>query len=544
MLRKELFGIPIGMWVLSALYALVCILLRAFYIDYEGVRQIAAVAEGFSRESTTWWSGHSVLGVALVWLLTLPLRFLPLVDAAQILSALAIGASGLALFRILRLVGLSMGLSGWLAFLFYASNVAWVSATMLPVASLALLLTAWWGLSAIRWLARRELDATGSAQLGVLGGVLALVNLFSLIPVAAAGIVALRRGGGAGLLGTAIGVTLIGYLAVYFAVLPAQVEVGGAVRPKPTLTEWLWTGEGASYVDIPRYSSTYWQSLGEQAQNCLLALGRPFRVRDVYQYYLSGTFITLIKGAFLLMGVIAVIVLLVIRFAGERVATDRLVDAARGVGGFTLLLSLVVILAWQGDRQAMYLWTLFWALVGLGGWLGSYYEEDARRIGYIAPPLVITMLVFGLMKAADLRSIEHDGERQEAEAVSTGVREGDTLIAATRLAEWLRYYTAGKAQVIDSSCWLQPETDFQSLLQGVKQGSGRIILWDYALAPEVYQRANLIYNAQWLESLGKAQQQARDAGGAYLRRYANLVIYPTLFLQPQGEVQTFGAPRN
>lgn len=545
MLKKELFGIPIGMWVLSVLYALLCILLRAYYIDYEGLRHIAAVAEGFNRESTTWWSGHSVLGVALLWLLTLPLRFLPLVDAAQILSALSIWASGLVLFRILRLVGLGAGLSGWLTFLFYGSNVAWVSATMLPVASLALLLTAWWGLSAIRWLARRDLDSAGGVQLGVLGGVVALVNLFSLIPVLAAGIVALRRGGGAGLLGAAVGVTLVGYLAVYFAILPAQVEVSGAVRPKPALVEWLWTGEGASYIDVPRYSATYWQLLGEQAQNSLIALGRPFRVRDVYQYYLGGTFITLIKGAFLLMVVIALIVLVTIRVSGERVATDRLVDAARGVGGFALLLSLIVIVAWLGDRQAMYLWTLFWALVGLGGWLGSYYEEDAQRMGYVAPPLAIILLVFGLMKAADLRSMEHDGERQEAEAVSTGVREGDTLIAATRLAEWLRYYTAGSgAQVIDTSAWLQPETDFQALLQSVQQGSGRIVLWDYALDPSIYQRANLTHNAQWLESLGKAQQQARDAGGAYLRRYANLVVYPTLLLQPQGEVQTFGARRN
>lgn len=544
MLRKELFGIPIGMWVLSAGYALVCMLLRAFYIDYEGLRQIAAAAEGFNRESTTWWSGHSVLGVVLLWLLTLPLRFLPLVDAAQILSALSVWASGLILFRILRLVGLGAGLSGWLVFLFYASNVAWVSATMLPVASLSLLLTAWWGLSVIRWLAQRELDSASGTRLGILGGVVALVNLFSLIPVMAAGIVALRRGGGTGLLGAAVGVALIGYLAVYFAILPAQVEVSGAVRPKPSLIEWLWTGEGTSYIDVPRYSATYWQSLGEQAQNFLLALGRPFRVRDVYQYYLGGTFITLIKGAFMLMVVAAVIVLITIRISGERVVTDRLVDTVRGVGGFALLISLIVIFAWQGDRQAIYLWTLFWGLVGLGGWLGSYYEEDARRIGFVAPPLVMIMLVFGLMKAADLRSTERDGERQEAEAVSSGVREGDTLIAVTRLAEWLRYYTAGKAQVIDSSSWLQPETDFQALLQGVQKGSGRIILWDYALAPEIYQRANIIHNPQWLESLGKAQQQARDAGGAYLRRYANLVIYPTLFLQPQGEVQTFGAKRN
>jgi hypothetical protein len=74
MLRREILGIPIGIWLGSVLYALVCILLRSYYIDYEGLRQIAAVSEGISRASTTWWSGQSALGVLLLWLVTLPLR--------------------------------------------------------------------------------------------------------------------------------------------------------------------------------------------------------------------------------------------------------------------------------------------------------------------------------------------------------------------------------------------------------------------------------------------------------------------------------------
>jgi uncharacterized protein (DUF934 family) len=43
------------------------------------------------------------------------------------------------------------------------------------------------------------------------------------------------------------------------------------------------------------------------------------------------------------------------------------------------------------------------------------------------------------------------------------------MVAATRLAEWLRYYSAGRARAIDAACWLDPETDFQALLQEVKQ---------------------------------------------------------------------------
>ncbi len=541
MLRKELFGIPIGMWVLSGLYALLNILLRSYYIDYEGLRQIAAASEGFNRAPTTWWSGHSVLGVALLWLVTLPLKFLiPLVDAAQIVSALSIWLSGLILFRILRLTGLGMALSGWMAFLFYGANVAWVSASMLPVASLSLWLTAWWGLSAMRWLAGRDLDSSGGARLGVLAGLLGLVNLFALIPALAAGIIALRRGGGAGLLGAAVGVALVGYLVVYFVVLPAQVQVGGATRPKPSIVEWLWTGEGASAIDVPRYSGLYWRMLGEQAQSFLLSLGQPFRVRDVYQYTLGGGFVTLIKGFFLLIALITVIVLGTLQFSGERVATDRLVSAARGLGGGALLLSLIILVLWQGDRQAFYLWTLFWALVGLGGGLGSYVEEDARRVNIILPALALTMLVFGLMKAATLRSKEHDGERQEAEAFALGIRDGDALIASTRLAEWLRYYAAGRAQAIDASCWLDPATDFQTTLQAARQENKRVVLWDYALNPEIYQRAELTFNPAWLESLGKAQSEARNAGGAYLRQFVNLVVYPTLTLQA-GEVQTFTA---
>jgi hypothetical protein len=554
MLRREILGIPLGIWLGSVVYALLCIVLRSYYIDYEGLRQIAAVSEGISRASTTWWSGHGVLGALLLWLATLPLKLaLPLVDAAQVVGALSIWASGLILYRILRLAGLSAGLRGWLTFLFYGANVAWVSATMLPVAALSMLLMAWWGLNAIRWLAERELDAAGGTRLGVLAGVLGLVNLFALLPALAVGILGLRRGGGAGLLGAAVGVALVGYLVVYFAVLPGDVQVGGATRPKPSIVEWFWTGEGASAADIPRYSGLYWRAMGEQVQNAILALGQPFRVRDVYQYYVSGRFITLIKGLFLLLALAFVIVLAVIRLSGERVPTERLVGAVRGVGGLTLLLALIVLVLWQGDRQAFYLWTLFWAIVGLGGWLGSYVDEDVRRLSLAAPALVVVLLLFGLMKLATLRSTEYDTERQEAEAFAPGIREGDVMVAATRLAEWLRYYSAGRARAIDAACWLDPETDLRALLQEVQQATdndpeeapktARIILWGYALDPEPLKEAGFNFNPAWLESLGKAQELARNSGGAYRRRYVNMVAYPIL-IPLTGEVHTFGKLRN
>jgi hypothetical protein len=555
MLRREILGIPLGIWLGSVVYALLCIVLRSYYIDYEGLRQIAAVSEGISRASTTWWSGHGVLGALLLWLATLPLKLvLPLVDAAQIVGALSIWASGLILYRILRLAGLSAGLRGWLTFLFYGTNVAWVSATMLPVAALSLLLTAWWGLNAIRWLAERELDAAGGTRLGVLAGVLGLVNLFALLPALAVGILGLRRGGGAGLLSAAVGVALVGYLVVYFAVLPSTVQVSGATRPKPSIVEWFWTGEGASAADIPRYSGLYWRAMGEQVLNAFLVLARqPFRVRDVYQYYVQGRFITLIKGLFLLLALAFVIVLAVIRLSGERVPTERLVGAVRGVGGLTLLLALIVLVLWQGDRQAFYLWTLFWAIVGLGGWLGSYVDEDVRRLSLAAPALVVVLLLFGLIKVATLRSTEYDTERQEAEAFAPGARTGDVMVAATRLAEWLRYYSAGRARAIDAACWLDPETDFQALLQEVQQATeraseaeqtvARIIVWGYALDPNPLKEAGFNSNPAWLESLGKAQELARNSGGAYRRRYVNMVAYPTL-IPLTGEVHTFGKPRN
>jgi hypothetical protein len=278
--------------------------------------------------------------------------------------------------------------------------------------------------------------------------------------------------------------------------------------------EWFWTGEGASAADIPRYSGLYWRAMGEQAQNAILALGQPFRVRDVYQYYMQGRFITLIKGLFLLLALAFVIVLGVIRLSGERVPTERLVGAVRGVGGLTLLLALIVLVLWQGDRQAFYLWTLFWAIVGLGGWLGSYVDEDVRRLSLAAPALVVVLLLFGLIKVATLRSTEY---------------------------------------AIDAACWLDPETDFQALLQEVQQATeraseaeqtvARIIVWGYALDPNPLKEAGFNSNPAWLESLGKAQELARNSGGAYRRRYVNMVAYPTL-IPLTGEVHTFGKPRN
>jgi hypothetical protein len=453
------------------------------------------------------------------------------------------------------LAGLSVGLCGWLTFLFYGTNVAWVSATMLPVAALSLLLTAWWGLNAIRWLAERESDTAYGTRLGVLAGVLGLVNLFALLPALAVGILGLRRGGGAGLLGAAVGVALVGYLVVYFAVLPSTVQVSGATRPKPSIVEWFWTGEGASAADIPRYSGLYWRAMGEQAQNAVLAIGQPFRVRDVYQYYVQGRFITLIKGLFLLLALAFVIVLSSDTVVG-RARADR---AAGGRGARRGRANPAARADCAGSRgraigRRFYLWTLFWAIVGLGGWLGSYVDEDVRPISvWRRLHWWWCCLLFGLMKLATLRSTEYDTERQEAEAFAPGARTGDVMVAATRLAEWLRYYSAGRARAIDAACWLDPETDFQALLQEVQQATeraseaeqtvARIIVWGYALDPNPLKEAGFNSNPAWLESLGRAQEQARNAGGAYRRRYVNMVAYPTLMRQT-GEVQTFGKPRN
>ncbi len=541
MLRTEIAGIPIGMWVLSLLYLLICIILRAYYIDYEGVFQVAAIAEGFRLGSLNFWSGWGPLGMLVFWLVTKPLSLLfPLVDSAQILGAISIWLSGLILYRIFRTVGLTGGLSGWLTFVFYGTNVAWVGATMLSFPALALLLMALWALSAVRTFSAREVSGSSALRLGILGGLLCLVNLFAIVPTVAGAMIAFRRGAGAGYLGSLLGITVVGYLVVYFALLPSQVVVSGVERPKPSFIEWVLTGNATSQIDIPRFSGLYWRASGEQLQNSLLALGRPFRVRDVYQYFLGGTFITLIKGAFLLVFLIFIIVLGTIQFGGERVATERIVSSIRQLGGFALLISLVLLVLWQGDRQAFYLWTIYWALLGLGGWLGSYYEEDAQRLAYIVPPLALILLLFGLMKASGLRSTEYDAERQEAQAVSAGIREGDTLVAATRLAEWLRYESAGKARVVATDYWLDPENDFKQLVESAKANNQRVVVWDYAMRPELFQMAMGVQVSPWLESLQKAQDSAKAQGGAYLRRYANIVAYPTLTYWT-GEVQTFGA---
>jgi hypothetical protein len=121
---------------------------------------------------------------------------------------------------------------------------------MLPVAALSMLLMAWWGLNAIRWLAERELDAAGGTRLGVLAGVLGLVNLFALLPALAVGILGLRRGGGAGLLGAAVGVALVGYLVVYFAVCPAQCRSAAQRAPNRR----LWSGSGQAKAQARRTS--------------------------------------------------------------------------------------------------------------------------------------------------------------------------------------------------------------------------------------------------------------------------------------------------
>jgi len=526
------------MWILYISYALLAVALRAYYVDAEGVRHAAALAIGPDRSALMFWNGHAPLGLLLMWLLVKPLSLrMPILEATQLLAAVAMGLTGLVLFRLLRLTGLSVGLCGWLTFLFLTANVALVSATMLGFASLALLLMAWWARAALRFLIMREIEPGVAVRMGLISGLLSAINLFALLPALALGALSARRRSTTGYWAALLFTVLVLYLGVYFLVLPAQVQPGGVEQPKSLIT-WLATGEGSSMLDPVPLSGIYWQAMGEQIQNALLALGRPFRVRDVYQYFLGGTFVTLLKGAFLLLLLIFLIMLFTLRLGGERVPTERPVQAMRQLAGWSLLLMVLVILLWQGDRQACYLWTYFWAILALGSWLASYSDADTQRISYVLPPLVLVMALFGLMKMSALRSPEHDSERQAAEAVQAGIQQGDILLAAGRLADLLRYYTAGRAHVIATEYWQKPDTDFQHLLQQARQQKRRLILWDYALNPDYYRPAHSRASTEWLTSMERAQQDWRQRGGARLRRYTKLVAYPTL-IEWEGEVQYF-----
>jgi hypothetical protein len=99
MFKREIWGIPTGMWLVGVVYLALTALLRSYYVDYESLRQIAAVAEGFRRDSLGFWSGHAPLGMLLFWALTKPFALVfPLLESAQVLGAVAITLTGLILY--------------------------------------------------------------------------------------------------------------------------------------------------------------------------------------------------------------------------------------------------------------------------------------------------------------------------------------------------------------------------------------------------------------------------------------------------------------
>ncbi len=539
MLKREVLGIPIGMWVLCVVYALLTAVLRAYFVDAEGVRQAALVANGPNRADLMFWNGHAPLGMLLMWLLVKPLSFrMPIMDATQLVAAIAVSGSGLILFRQFGLMGLPTGLCGWLTFLFLTTNVALVSATMLGYAALMLLLIAIWSRVAVRFLIQREVASGDAVKMGLFGALLGVLNLFALLPAMVLGALATRRFRAGAYWAALVAGVLVIYLGVYFAVLPAQVQMGGVERTKPSLIAWLWTGDGGSYLDPTPLSGIYWQAMGEQVQNMLLPLGRPFRVRDAYQYYLGSPFITLLKIGFLVLLFIFIINLFTIRAGGERVPVERPVQALQQIALGSLLSMLLVLIVWQGDRQAFYLWTLFWAMLVLGGWLASYEAVAIQRLGYVLAPLVLVMAIFGLMKMSALHSTTHDSERQEVEAAEGGVQAGDILVAAGRLADLLRYYTAGRGHVIATEYWTTPDADWQRLLDQARRHKRRVILWAYALDPDYYRHARSGAPAAWLNALERARQHMKQQGGAHLRPYRNLIVYPTMY-EWSGEVQIF-----
>ncbi len=543
MLKRDIWQVPTGMWVLCIVYTLLTIVLRASYVDAEGVRHAATLTEGFNRTSLFFWNGHAPLGLLLLWLIVKPLSFaMPVLEATQLLAAVSMGLTGLVLYRLLRLTGLTTGLCGWLTFLFLTANVALVSATMLGYASFALLLMALWARSAVRFLTLREAEPAVAVRMGVASALLGAINLFALVPALVLGVLAMRRFQAGAYWVALLSLTLLVYLGVYFLVLPAQVQAGGVERAKPSLISWLWTGDGGSRFDPPVLSGAYWLAMGEQVQNSLLALGRPFRVRDVYQYFLGGTFITLLKGAFLALVAVAVLLLIILHTSGERVPVERPVQALQQLSGWSLLAMLAVLILWQGERQAFYLWTGFWAVLALGGWLASYAPEETARLGYALAPLVLVMAIFGLMKMGTLRSPDHDSEYQEVVAAYGGIQQGDIVIAAGRLADLLRCYTAPHAQVIATEYWRDPESELKRLLEQARQQKRRVILWQYALNPDYFRHARARATAAWLQSLQRAQQLWNQAGSTLYRPYSKLVVYPTL-IEWSGEAQQLEPPR-
>ncbi|GIV13655.1 MAG: hypothetical protein KatS3mg021_1937 [Fimbriimonadales bacterium] len=73
---------------------------------------------------------------------------------------------------------------------------------------------------------------------------------------------------------------------------------------------------------------------------------------------------------------------------------------------------------------------------------------------------------------------------------------------------------------------LQPDADFQQLLQSAQQNQQHLIVWQYALDPEIYRKAHLPVKITWLEALEKAKAEFDKGEGGRLRGYARIVIYP------------------
>lgn len=529
MLRKRLWDVPVGLWIVAVLVALIMFLLRSFFIDHNELRDAVAIQKGPDRMNLAFWDGTKPLGLVPLWIVTKLLGLfaggLGLMSIIQLVGAVSVAFTGIILYRWLGRAGTTPALCFALTLLFYFANTTLVAGTMMGQWALNGVFFMGWLTAMAVVLGARNLNSGKSMRLGIGAGLLTALNFMAIAPALIGGFTMLRRGGAAGSYWAGfLGTTALLYLGIYFY-LGSEVTMGGVNQPKPGIGEWVLNGFGSQPDMITPFSMSYFRSTGEQLQNFLIPIGRPIRERDFWQYPEVG-FNDLLKIGFGITFLVGVGMLIVIWRGEVRQPLPPELRPVTPFLGLSLLGYFLLLLFLHGDVLGAYYWLWSLVLLALGTWIVNFEIDEHNRLSYALTPLVIVLGVFALQKSITLHQEITDPERQLLQLMQPNFKKEDTFIASLKLADWLRYHTP-ESRVISLEYTSDPQQTIKQEIAKVRQSGGRLIVWDFALQKEAYEEAGYRLDPQWLNRLEPAFNDWEAAKPSSLRDYGGIMLYPT-----------------
>ncbi|NUL83166.1 MAG: hypothetical protein HUU60_10645 [Armatimonadetes bacterium] len=498
MLKKRIWDAPIGVWLLSIIFGLLYYAIRSFYIDQDELRDAISALRFFDRSDEWFFHGWHPLGMAplalLYKLFSIPLGGMEPLDAMRMIAAVCFTLTLLLLYKWMSQWGLSRGNVVLLLF-FMGANATLCAATMGGQFMVnGLLVVIFWG--AVGKLFRQK--EPNASSLGLIAGLMTGLHMLMIVPAIVIGrLLAGRQAAGMGSYwASLLGLTLLIY-GGSFALF------AGGPQGKPGFVDWILATEANESPTMSPLSIAAPITMLERSINAILPLGPDMlRSQDIFQYHASGNLNKLLKGMFLIVVWVPLVMLFAIRGREQQRLSRGWPPTFKALGiSFLLLLPLVIV--WQGATLGLFYWLILHLTLLAGIWLAQFTEENQAQFGMGLAPLSIVLILFSLQKGATLTDKKWDPERDLVIAMKGDSRPNDIIVSNLKPAFWSLYYNP-TAELYMPHREEDPLAMIERLMEKARAEKRRIIVWDHSLNGSVLRAAGYPTIAAWQEKAEEA----------------------------------------